>query len=53
MKYQDLVIKDGKFVGKFEEMYKKFSDPWHLLDKNKQGLNLIYQIIFNYCEQVM
>ena len=52
MKYQDLVIKDGKFVGKFEEMYKKFSDPWHLLDKNKQGLNLIYQIIFNYCEQV-
>ena len=29
--YQDLVIKDGKFVDKFEEMYLKFSDPWNLL----------------------
>jgi SAM-dependent methyltransferase len=26
--YHDYVIKDGKFVGKFEEMYQKFSDPW-------------------------
>ena len=51
-KYQDLVIKDGKFVGKFEEMYQKFSDPWNLLKKNKLGLNLNYQIIFNYCKQI-
>lgn len=29
--YQDYVIKDGKFIGKFEEMYKKFDDPWHQL----------------------
>lgn len=29
MKYQDYVIKDGRFVGKFEEMYQDFSDPWH------------------------
>ena len=28
MKYQDLVIKDGKFVGEFEKMYQEFSDPW-------------------------
>ncbi len=28
-RYQDYVIKDGKFVGKFEEMYQKFDDPWH------------------------
>ncbi len=28
-RYQDYVIKDGKFVGKFEEMYRKFDDPWH------------------------
>lgn len=28
MKYQDFVIKDGKFIGKFEEMYKQFDDPW-------------------------
>ena len=51
MKYQDLVIKDEKFVGKFEEMYQKFSDPWNLLKINKQGFNLNYHIIYNYCEQ--
>ncbi len=28
-RYQDYVIKDGKFVGAFEEMYRKFEDPWH------------------------
>ena len=28
-RYQDYVIKDGKFVGQFEEMYKEFDDPWH------------------------
>lgn len=27
-RYQDYVIKDGKLVGKFEEMYQKFEDPW-------------------------
>src|SRR5688572_16074106 len=26
--YHDYVISDGKFVGKFDEMYAKFSDPW-------------------------
>ena len=29
MCYQDLVIKDGSFVGNFEEMYQSFDDPWH------------------------
>lgn len=28
MAYQDYVIKDGKFIGKFEEMYQDFEDPW-------------------------
>jgi trans-aconitate methyltransferase len=28
-RYQDYVIKDGRFVGRFEEMYKDFDDPWH------------------------
>jgi SAM-dependent methyltransferase len=51
-KYQDFVIKDGRFVGKFEEMYQKISDPWKLLEKNKSGLNLNYQVILNYCEQI-
>lgn len=26
--YHDYVIKDGKFIGKFDEMYSKFQDPW-------------------------
>lgn len=26
--YHDYVIKDGKFIGKFEEMYKVYEDPW-------------------------
>ena len=52
MKYQDFVIKDGKFVGKFEEMYQNFSDPWHMLKNNKLGHNINYQVIFNYCKQV-
>src|ERR1044072_8268460 len=26
--YQDLAIKDGILVGRFEEMYQRFEDPW-------------------------
>jgi trans-aconitate methyltransferase len=26
--YHDYVIKDGKFIGKFDEMYTEFEDPW-------------------------
>ncbi len=29
--YHDYVIKDGKFIGKFEEMYQSCKDPWHQL----------------------
>ena len=54
LKYQDLVIKNGKFVGKFEEMYQKFSDPWNLLKKNKLdgGCSLNYKIIYYYCNKL-
>lgn len=31
-RYQDYVIKDGKFIDKFEEMYQKFGDPWHQME---------------------
>ena len=31
-RYQDYVIKDGKFIGKFEEMYQKFEDPRHQME---------------------
>ena len=27
-RYQDFVIKDGKFIGNFEEMYQEFDNPW-------------------------
>ncbi len=37
-KYQDYVIKDGEFIGKFEEMYQKFDDPWH----QKENLEEFY-----------
>ena len=33
MRYQDYVIKDGKFIGEFEKMYQKFTDPWHQSEK--------------------
>ena len=55
IKYKDYVIKNGKFVGKFDEMYQKFSDPWNLLKKNKlDGVegNLNYKIIYNYCKKL-
>ena len=26
--YHDYVIKDGQFIGKFDEMYSEFNDPW-------------------------
>ena len=32
-KYQDLVIKDGAFIGDFETMYQRFDDPWGQSDK--------------------
>jgi len=28
-KYQDYVIKDGRLVGEFEQMYQDYEDPWH------------------------
>ena len=52
IKYQDYVIKDGKFVGEFDEMYKKFSDPWNLLKINKLDHALNYKMIYNYCNQL-
>ncbi len=35
MRYQDFVIKDGKFVGKFEEMYQRFNAPWEQDDQER------------------
>ena len=37
-KYQDYVIRDGKFVGKFEEMYQKFDNPWHQKEVDRKSV---------------
>lgn len=29
--YQDYVIRNGEFIGQFEEMYRQCDDPWHQL----------------------
>lgn len=29
MGYNEYVINNGKFIGKFDEMYQKFDDPWN------------------------
>jgi len=48
-KYQDYAIKDGKLVGKFEEMYQKFDNPWHQAsnpdDVNAHTINFTLQNI--------
>lgn len=49
MRYQDLVIKDGKFIGKFNELYKRYKDPWLSLKKNKDHGRLKYNLIIQSC----
>jgi SAM-dependent methyltransferase len=49
-KYQDYVIKDGKLVGEFEQMYKDFDEPWHQTVREEYsseksvGINLILRL---------
>jgi SAM-dependent methyltransferase len=38
-KYQDYVIKDGQFIGEFEQLYKDFDDPWnHTMEGYAEGV---------------
>ena len=42
--YHDYVIKDGVFLGEFEEMYKGYDDPWNQSDISysiSRSVNLI------------
>ena len=50
MKYQDYVIKNGKFVGEFNLMFKKYKDPWKLLEKNKKTTMINYRMIIELCK---
>jgi len=49
-RYQDYVIKDGKLVGEFEEMYQDFDDPWEQTTREEwasekaAALNLINKL---------
>ncbi len=49
-RYQDLVIKDGNFIGKFEEMYQKFDDPWQ---QSKDGYfnDLSRKVVAHFIKQ--
>lgn len=33
-RYQDLVIKNGTFIGDWEKLYLEFENPWHQTDKS-------------------
>lgn len=41
-KYQDYVIKDGKLIGEFEEMYRDYADPW---EQTSRELNAMEKFI--------
>lgn len=49
MKYQDFVIKNGSLIGKFEEMYQAFDDPWDQSKREKFALEkqIALQLIKN------
>jgi len=36
-RYQDYVIKDGKLIGEFEEMYRDFEDPWEQTTRERDA----------------
>ena len=49
-RYQDYVIRDGRLIGEFEQMYRDFSDPWHestseeFASDKAAGLNLLARL---------
>lgn len=51
-KYRDYVIRDGKFIGAFEEMYRRIEDPWHIGDATEIQYDIILALLAHYriCE---
>jgi SAM-dependent methyltransferase len=53
-RYQDYVIRDGKFIGEFEQMYRDFADPWnettceHFASEKAVGINLLSRLKAQY-----
>tara|TARA_Y100000996_G_C22532555_1_gene647098 strand:- start:784 stop:1395 length:612 start_codon:yes stop_codon:yes gene_type:complete len=48
MRYQDFVIKDGKFIGEFEKMYQNFDDPWNQKKEGYVEKSISRQVVCNY-----
>jgi SAM-dependent methyltransferase len=50
--YRDYVIRDGRFIGEFEEMYRHVDDPWHIGDAGEIQYDLILLLLGHYhvCE---
>ena len=46
--YHDYIIKDGKFIGEFEEMYQNIDDPWHHGDTVALQYDLTLYLIDRY-----
>ena len=52
MKCSDFVINKGRFIGKFDEMYSIYKDPWKLIASNKKGYEIDYHLIFKFSEEI-
>ena len=46
--YHDYVIKDGRFIGAFEEMYRNIDDPWHHGDATASQYDLALYLIARF-----
>lgn len=51
--YRDYVIKDGKFIGAFEEMYQNIDDPWNHGEATAIQYDLILLLLkrYNICKE--
>jgi SAM-dependent methyltransferase len=43
--YRDYVIRNGRFIGRFEDMYRDVEDPWHIGDATSAQYDLILSLI--------
>lgn len=46
--YRDYVIKNGKFIGAFEEMYQNIEDPWHHGDATHISYDMALYLLDRY-----
>lgn len=48
--YQDYVIRDGKLIGEFEQMYIDYEDPW--LQSSREKYSSERAIAINWCQSL-